>query len=132
MKSRAAILWGMNQEWKIEVMDVDPPKAGEVLVKWKAAGLCHSDEHMVTGDMVPPAEVWPMMGIENFYPILGGHEGAGIVAEVGSGVTSVAVGDHVSASFAKEATHLAGRSSWSKMSSPPEEPCVRRHPPCGP
>ena len=99
MKSRAAILWGMNQEWKIEVMDVDPPKAGEVLVKWKAAGLCHSDEHMVTGDMVPPAEVWPMMGIENFYPILGGHEGAGIVAEVGSGVTSVAVGDHVSASF---------------------------------
>lgn len=99
MKSRAAILWGMNQEWKIEVMDVDPPKAGEVLVKWKAAGLCHSDEHMVTGDMVPPAEVWPMMGIENFYPILGGHEGAGIVAEVGPGVTSVAVGDHVSASF---------------------------------
>ncbi len=99
MKSRAAILWGMNQEWKIEVMDVDPPKAGEVLVNWKAAGLCHSDEHMVTGDMVPPAEVWPMMGIENFYPILGGHEGAGIVAEVGSGVTSVAVGDHVSASF---------------------------------
>ncbi len=99
MKSRAAILWGMNQEWKIEVMDVDPPKAGEVLVNWKAAGLCHSDEHMVTGDMVPPAEVWPMMGIENFYPILGGHEGAGIVAAVGSGVTSVAVGDHVSASF---------------------------------
>ena len=99
MKSRAAILWGMNQEWKIEVMDVDPPKAGEVLVNWKAAGLCHSDEHMVTGDMVPPAEVWPMMGIENFYPILGGHEGAGVVAEVGSGVTSVAVGDHVSASF---------------------------------
>lgn len=99
MKSRAAILWGMNQEWKIEVMDVDPPKAGEVLVNWKAAGLCHSDEHMVTGDMVPPAEVWPMMGIENFYPILGGHEGAGIVAEVGPGVTGVAVGDHVSASF---------------------------------
>ncbi|CAB4866234.1 unannotated protein [freshwater metagenome] len=99
MKSRAAVLWGVNQEWKIEEIDIDPPKAGEVLVNWKAAGLCHSDEHLVTGDMVPPAEYWPLMGIEDFFPVIGGHEGAGVVIEVGPGVTSVAVGDHVSASF---------------------------------
>jgi NDMA-dependent alcohol dehydrogenase len=99
MKSRAAVLWGVNQEWKIEEIDIDPPKAGEVLVNWKAAGLCHSDEHLVTGDMVPPEEVWPLMGIEDFFPVIGGHEGAGIVMEVGPGVTSVQPGDHVSASF---------------------------------
>jgi S-(hydroxymethyl)glutathione dehydrogenase/alcohol dehydrogenase len=99
MKSRAAVLWGVNQEWKIEEIDIDPPKAGEVLVNWKAAGLCHSDEHLVTGDMVPPEEVWPLMGIEDFFPVIGGHEGAGIVVEVGPGVTSVQPGDHVSASF---------------------------------
>jgi NDMA-dependent alcohol dehydrogenase len=99
MKSRAAVLWGVGQEWKIEEVEVDPPKVGEVIVNWKVAGLCHSDEHLVTGDMVPPEEYWPLMGIENFFPILGGHEGAGIVIEVGPGVTSLAVGDHVSASF---------------------------------
>jgi S-(hydroxymethyl)glutathione dehydrogenase/alcohol dehydrogenase len=49
--------------------------------------------------MVPPKEFWPLMGLEDFFPILGGHEGAGVVVEVGPGVTSVAVGDHVSASF---------------------------------
>ncbi len=98
-KSKAAVLWGLNQEWKIEEIEIHPPKTGEVLVHWKAAGLCHSDEHLVTGDMVPPEEVWPLMGIESFFPIIGGHEGAGVVVEVGPGVTSVAVGDHVSASF---------------------------------
>ena len=99
MKSRAAVLWGVDQEWKIEEVEVDPPKAGELIVNWKVAGMCHSDEHLVTGDMVPPKEFWPLMGIEDFFPILGGHEGAGVVVEVGPGVTSVAVGDHVSASF---------------------------------
>ena len=57
MKTRAAVLWGMHQDWKIEQVDVDPPKDGEVLVRWLAAGLCHSDEHLVTGDMVVPDEV---------------------------------------------------------------------------
>ena len=99
MKSRAAVLWGLNQDWKIEEIDVDPPKAGEVLVNWKVAGMCHSDEHLVTGDLVPPEEAWPLMGIDSFFPIIGGHEGAGIVVEVGEGVTSVKPGDHVSASF---------------------------------
>jgi S-(hydroxymethyl)glutathione dehydrogenase/alcohol dehydrogenase len=98
MKARAAVLWGINQEWKVEEIDVDPPQAGEVLVHWKAAGMCHSDEHMVTGDMLPPQEMLDMFGLE-FFPFIGGHEGAGVVVEVGPGVTSLAVGDHVSASF---------------------------------
>ena len=99
MKSRAAVLWGMHEEWKVEEIEIDPPKAGEVLVNWKVAGMCHSDEHLVTGDMVPPEEVWPLMGITSFFPMIGGHEGAGVVVEVGPGVTSVKPGDHVSASF---------------------------------
>ncbi|MSO59566.1 MAG: NDMA-dependent alcohol dehydrogenase [Ilumatobacteraceae bacterium] len=99
MKSKAAVLWGLNQEWSVEEIDVHAPKAKEVLVQWRAAGLCHSDEHLVTGDLVPPKEAWAFMGIEDFFPIIGGHEGAGVVIEVGLGVTSVKVGDHVSASF---------------------------------
>ena len=99
MKSRAAVLYGMNQDWKVEEIEVQPPKAGEVLVHWKVAGMCHSDEHFVTGDMVPPAELLAMMGVDDFFPFIGGHEGAGVVAEVGPGVTSLQPGDHVSASF---------------------------------
>ncbi|MBV1892499.1 MAG: alcohol dehydrogenase catalytic domain-containing protein, partial [Ilumatobacteraceae bacterium] len=98
MKSRAGIIHGVDQEWQVEDIEVDDPKVGELIVEWKAAGLCHSDEHLVTGDMVPPADVLELMGID-FFPFIGGHEGAGVVAEIGPGVTSVAVGDHVSASF---------------------------------
>ena len=90
MKARAGVIHGVGQEWKVDEIEVDAPKAGEVLVEWKAAGLCHSDEHLVTGDMVPPEEAWPLMGIDDYFPIVGGHEGAGVVAEVGPGVTSVA------------------------------------------
>jgi S-(hydroxymethyl)glutathione dehydrogenase/alcohol dehydrogenase len=68
-------------------------------VEWKVAGLCHSDEHFVTGDMVPPAEMLEAAGMPPFFPVIAGHEGSGVVAEVGPGVTSVSVGDHVSASF---------------------------------
>jgi NDMA-dependent alcohol dehydrogenase len=99
MRCRAAILHEVGGDWKIEEIEVDPPKAAEVLVHWTHAGLCHSDEHAVTGDMVPPEELWPDMGIESFFPCVGGHEGAGVVVEVGPGVTSVQPGDHVSASF---------------------------------
>jgi S-(hydroxymethyl)glutathione dehydrogenase/alcohol dehydrogenase len=99
MKTRAAVLWGLGQEWKIEEIDLHPPKAGEVLVKMAAAGLCHSDEHIVTGDMVPPPELREQLGLPDPFPVIGGHEGAGIVVEVGTGVTSVKPGDHVSASF---------------------------------
>ncbi|MBM3639698.1 MAG: NDMA-dependent alcohol dehydrogenase [Actinobacteria bacterium] len=99
MKSKAAIIHGLNQEWSVEEIDIQAPKQNEVIVHWKAAGMCHSDEHLVTGDMVPPQEYWELMGITDFFPMIGGHEGAGVVVEVGPGVTDLAVGDHVSASF---------------------------------
>ena len=93
------MLHGVNQEWSVDEIEIDPPKAAEVLVHWKAAGLCHSDEHLVTGDMVPSKEMLEMMGVADIFPMIGGHEGAGVVMEVGPGVTTVKEGDHVSASF---------------------------------
>jgi NDMA-dependent alcohol dehydrogenase len=83
MKTRAAVLWDLNQPWSVEEIELDPPKSGEVLVKLAASGMCHSDEHLVTGDL-PFA-----------LPIIGGHEGAGTVVEVGPGVQGLAPGDHV-------------------------------------
>jgi S-(hydroxymethyl)glutathione dehydrogenase/alcohol dehydrogenase len=108
MKTRAAVLWGTHQDWKIEDVEVDSPKTGEVLVKWQAAGLCHSDEHVVTGDMVVPEDIRVAMGLPETFPMIGGHEGAGIVEEVGPGVTTLQVGDHVAASFIP----ACGRCSW--------------------
>jgi len=90
MKTRAAILREQNQPWSVEEIELDPPKAGEVLVKMVASGICHSDEHLVTGHFGFAAPT---------PPIIGGHEGSGIVQEVGDGVTSVAPGDHVVFSF---------------------------------
>lgn len=97
--ARAAVLWGLDQPWKVQDMQVEDPKRGEVLVRWKAAGLCHSDEHLVTGDMVPSPEMLEMLGVDRFFPVVGGHEGAGVIEAVGPEVHSVQVGDHVSASF---------------------------------
>lgn len=87
MKTKAAVLWGLNQKWEIEEVDLDEPKTGEVMVKLTASGLCHSDEHLVTGDIPVP------------FPIVGGHEGAGIIHKVGPGVTEIAEGDPVVLSF---------------------------------
>ena len=87
MQTRAAVLWDRNKEWSVEDIELDPPKQGEVLVALGGSGLCHSDEHVVTGDL--PTAV----------PIIGGHEGAGIVEEVGPGVTGLAPGDRVIFSF---------------------------------
>ncbi len=108
MRTRAAVLHGNHQEWSVEEIELDPPKAGEVLVETAAAGLCHSDEHLVTGDLAPAQEVLEQMGMPDPFPIIGGHEGSGVVAEVGEGVTSVAPGDHVSASFIPS----CGRCRW--------------------
>jgi NDMA-dependent alcohol dehydrogenase len=98
MQTRAAILWEPHTDWSVEDITLDPPKKGEVLVKLAASGLCHSDEHMVTGDMALPTDIAELMGISQF-PVIGGHEGAGVVTEIGEGVTDLAVGDHVVFSF---------------------------------
>jgi S-(hydroxymethyl)glutathione dehydrogenase/alcohol dehydrogenase len=83
MRTQAAILWESGTEWKVEDVELDPPGTGEVLVRVAAAGLCHSEEHHLTGD-VPFAA-----------PMIGGHEGAGFVEAVGPGVTLVRPGDYI-------------------------------------
>ena len=77
MKTRAGVLWGLHEKWSIDEIDVDPPKAGEVIVQWKVAGLCHSDEHLVTGDMVPPAEALAAMGMGNARALFAAHNDEG-------------------------------------------------------
>lgn len=99
MKTRAAVLHGVGERWSVEEIELDPPKAGEVLVKTAFAGLCHSDEHLVTGDLVPPQELLDTIPGGTIFPIIGGHEGSGVVVEVGPNVTKVAPGDHVSCAF---------------------------------
>ncbi|MCU0270737.1 MAG: NDMA-dependent alcohol dehydrogenase [Acidimicrobiales bacterium] len=98
MKTRAAVLHEVNADWSVEEIDLDPPKAGEVLVKLASSGLCYSDEHLRKGEMMPDPATAELLGLE-LYPIIGGHEGAGEVLEVGPGVTSVVPGDHVALSF---------------------------------
>lgn len=88
MKTRGALLRALNEQWSIEEIELGEPRPGEVTVQMEASGLCHSDHHLVTGGI-------PMAG----FPILGGHEGAGVVVEVGDGVEDLAVGDHVVTSF---------------------------------
>lgn len=98
MKSKAAILWETHAKWSVEEIELDPPKPGEVLVKLAASGLCHSDEHLVTGDMVLDPVTAEAFGLRQL-PLIGGHEGAGEVVEVGAGVTTLSPGDHVVLSF---------------------------------
>ncbi|MCX2928873.1 NDMA-dependent alcohol dehydrogenase [Mycobacterium sp. CVI_P3] len=88
MKTKGALIWEFNKPWSIEEIEIGDPAKGEVKIQMEASGMCHSDHHLVTGGI-------PMMG----FPVLGGHEGAGVVVEVGEGVEDVAVGDHVVLSF---------------------------------
>jgi len=88
VKTKGALIWEFNQPWSIEEIEIGDPQPGEVKVQMEASGMCHSDHHLVTGGI-------PMLG----FPVLGGHEGAGIVLEVGAGVEGVAPGDHVVMSF---------------------------------
>ncbi len=104
MKSNAAVLRGVGIDWEVTEIDLDPPRAGEVLVKMAYAGVCHSDEHFYTGDSVPNADMEEMMRaagvpVPEWFPMLGGHEGSGVVEEVGPGVTALEPGDHVAVSF---------------------------------
>jgi NDMA-dependent alcohol dehydrogenase len=98
MKSTAAILWKTHSKWSVEDIELDPPKQGEVLVKLTASGLCHSDEHLVTGDMLLDPVMAESFGLKQL-PMVGGHEGAGEVVEIGPSVTGLSVGDHVVLSF---------------------------------
>ena len=98
MKSKAAILWETHSKWSVEEIELDPPKSGEVLVKLAASGLCRSDDHLVTGDMVLDPELAEAFGLHQL-PIVGGHEGAGEVVEVGPNVEHLVPGDHVVLSF---------------------------------
>ncbi|MCG7568813.1 S-(hydroxymethyl)glutathione dehydrogenase/class III alcohol dehydrogenase [Pseudoalteromonas sp. CNC9-20] len=84
IKSKAAVAWGPKQPLKIEEVDVMMPKAGEVLVKVHASGVCHTDAFTLSGE-----------DPEGIFPAILGHEGGGVVEAVGEGVTSVAIGDHV-------------------------------------
>jgi S-(hydroxymethyl)glutathione dehydrogenase/alcohol dehydrogenase len=84
MKSRAAVAFGPGKPLEIVEIDVAPPKKGEVLVRITHTGVCHTDAFTLSGD-----------DPEGVFPAVLGHEGAGVVVEVGEGVTSVAVGDHV-------------------------------------
>ena len=96
MKMNAAVLWEMHQEWSVEEVELDGPKDGEVLVSYEATGLCHSDHHVRTGDL-------PLT-----LPLVGGHEGAGVVQDVGPGVRNLTVGDHVVGLFLP----ACGRCRW--------------------
>lgn len=98
MKTKAAICWKPMSDWSVEEIELDGPKPGEVLVRNVASGLCHSDEHLRRGDIRLPEAAEKEYGITQ-YPLIGGHEGAGEVLEVGAGVTTVKPGDHVVMSF---------------------------------
>ena len=84
MKTRAAVAWEAGQPLTIQEVDIEGPKAGEALVRIVATGVCHTDAYTLSGD-----------DPEGAFPAILGHEGGGIVEEVGPGVTSVAPGDHV-------------------------------------
>jgi len=86
MKTRAAVLRKGGTPWEITELELDPPKANEVLIQMEAAGLCHSDEHIRARGFAR-------------LPLVGGHEGSGVVVDAGPGVTRVKVGDRVSCSY---------------------------------
>ena len=93
--SRAAVLTEPGGDWEIRDVSVDPPGEGEVLVKMAYAGLCYSDEHVRFDDNAR-------------LPIVGGHEGSGVVVDTGPGVSGLAAGDHVALTFVA----VCGRCHW--------------------
>src|SRR4051794_3789511 len=87
------MLWELGRDWEVVELDLDDPRDNEVLIRFEAAGFCHSDEHLRHGDIVPR------------FPIVGGHEGAGIIEKCGPGVTRVKEGDHVVCAFIPSCGH---------------------------
>src|SRR5512140_669638 len=84
MQTRAAVAWKAGEPLSIETIEIEGPKTGEVMVEIKATGICHTDAYTLSG--ADP---------EGLFPAILGHEGAGIVRELGAGVTSLKEGDHV-------------------------------------
>ena len=84
MKTKAAVCYEAGKELVIETVDLEGPKSGEVLVEIKATGVCHTDEFTRSG--ADP---------EGLFPVIFGHEGAGVVVDVGPGIVSLKKGDHV-------------------------------------
>ncbi len=93
MKTRGAVLLEVGGDWTTEDIELDPPKRGEVLIRMVASGLCHSDLHYQTPGFDIPV------------PLVGGHEGAGVVEELGEGVEGLEVGDHVITTFMPSCGH---------------------------
>jgi len=87
MKTRTAVIYAPGESIRVEEIELDPPKDHEVLVRIVAAGICHSDYHIISGEL------------PSYLPLALGHEGAGIVEEVGPNVTNCKPGDHVVLSF---------------------------------
>ena len=85
MKTRAAVAWEAGKPLEIETIDLEGPKAGEVLVRNIASGVCHTDAFTLSGE-----------DPEGIFPAILGHEGGAIVEEIGAGVTSVKVGESIS------------------------------------
>jgi len=116
VKTTAAVLFELGKPFEIVELDLDGPAEGEVLINYTAAGLCHSDLHLTDGDL--PCR----------FPIVGGHEGAGIIEDVGPGVTKVRPGDHVVCSFIPSCGHCrycsTGRQSLCDMGATILEGCM--------
>jgi Zn-dependent alcohol dehydrogenase len=88
MKIQAAVFYEPDVPFQIETLDLEPPRAGEVLVKVAAAGVCHSDWHLMTG------------ATKHATPVVPGHEGAGVVEAIGPGITEISPGDKVALNWA--------------------------------
>jgi S-(hydroxymethyl)glutathione dehydrogenase/alcohol dehydrogenase len=112
MKTRAAVAVGAGKPLEVMEVDLDGPKAGEVLVEIKATGICHTDEFTLSG--ADP---------EGIFPAILGHEGAGVVVDVGAGVSSLKKGDHVIPLFSiggEKIFHYMGCSTFSNFTVLPE------------
>jgi NDMA-dependent alcohol dehydrogenase len=107
MKTRTAVIYAPGEPIRVEEIELDPPKDHEVLVRMVAAGICHSDYHIISGEL------------PSYLPLALGHEGAGIVEEVGPNVTNCKPGDHVVLSFVPACGHcrycISGHSNLCNM-----------------
>ena len=107
MKTKAAIAYEAGKPLVVETVDLDGPRAGEVLIEIKATGICHTDEFTRSG--ADP---------EGLFPSILGHEGAGVVVDVGPGVTTLKKGDHVIPLYMPECRQCKSVSRTRPISAP--------------